>query len=640
MPYEYPKSKKTRESLIRYISPFLTGNTGLGDHRARLEKIDSLIERSYDSAPKEKCRDTYHEGRKEKETNEVDEENITIPVVGPQISTIAAQLAKIFLRNDPPLQMFSAPAASDIANQYNILYGQYSRKFKWRRNLLCAIRDVVTYNFCAAEISWRKRAVGVAGESISPTTGRQRITAAFEEGEQIKHLNPYNVIWDGSVPLEEVSYRGAYAGYFTQHTRISLIQFLRDEGIEIPSEAFKDIIGKSNEGSPLYYIPQINNVTANDKAPVSFDTLWEGKEREEPVSTGTDKFVLTTLYLRVVPVDFGITDTRAADIRILKLLVLGSDTFVSMEFQDNDHQLFPIVFGQGEESALGANSYTLAEELAPIQNTATKLYRAEIASSRRLLADRAVYDPILIDPKEVNNASPTAKIPLRKSMHGTASITQAYYSIPYEDRALGLRTQQANSLLGFASPISGTNSAMQGQFVRGNKSASEFNTIMSSAGDRLLQSAIFFDDQFFSPVRTILRSDTLQYQNNVKVFDRETGEFVEVDMNQLQANPLDFDIAAGLIPADQMASSEFLMTLLQTIGSREDLTQEFKTMDALCYIAETNGVKYLKRFLKTAEEKNQEMQTRLQQAQAMMQIQAQGQQAARNTADQQIPPGQ
>ncbi len=68
---------------------------------------------------------------------------------------------------------------------------------------------------------------------------------------------------------------------------------------------------------------------------------------------------------------------------------------------------------------------------------------------------------------------------------------------------------------------------MQGQFVRGNKTAGEFNTTMAMAGDRLLSSAIFIDDQFFSPLRTILLSDTLQYQADIQVFDKEAGQFIQ-----------------------------------------------------------------------------------------------------------------
>ena len=152
------------ETLLSYVSPFIRANSGLSDHRARLESIDRLIERSYQANKKSSCRDT--------KDVPPEEDNVTIPVVGPQLSTLAAQLSKIFLRTDPPIQMFSAPAAAEIANQYNILYSRYSRKFQWRRNLLLTIRDAVNYNFCAAEVRWRARAVRTITQQINTQTNR------------------------------------------------------------------------------------------------------------------------------------------------------------------------------------------------------------------------------------------------------------------------------------------------------------------------------------------------------------------------------------------------------------------------------------------------------------------------------------
>lgn len=616
----YTKAQKDR--VLSYITPFVTTNSGLSSHRSRLEKIDRLIERSYDSLPsKDNCRD-------KKIPMPAEEENITLPVVGPQLSTLAAQLTKIFLRTDPPVQMFAAPNASEIANQYNILYSRYSRKFQWRRNLLRCIRDAVNYNFCAAEVRWAARAVKTITSEVSTQTGQNKVTTSEEEGEQIKHINAYNVIWDGSVPLNEVSSRGAYAGYIEQHTRISLAQHFTDEGIKLSQADWKEITKYSETNTAFsYFLPKINEVEANESVEPSFDSIFDSKS-SEVLRTATDKYNLITLYLRVIPMDFDIISEYGADVSILKVKLVGDNFIVKMEILDNQHNLIPIIFGQMDETSIGLNSFTTAEELAPIQNTATKLYNAEIASTRRLISDRALYDPHLISSSDVNNPSPTAKIPVKSSMHGSFALTQAYYPIPYEDRAMGVRINFANTLLGFSSQITSANQTMQGQFVKGNKSAGEFNTTMQMAGDRLIQSAIFLDDQFFGPLRTILLRDTLQYQSNIRVYDKEAAQFIDVDMATLRSNELDFDVAAGLLPANEMASLEFFQVLVQSIMARPDLSSDFKMMEAICYVAEMNGVKYLRRFLKSAEQKQQEqqamMQQQLQMLQAKTQIESQG----------------
>lgn len=599
-------TEKQKELLLNYITPFVTSNSAISDHRARLEKIDSLIERSYSPKKADNCKDN-----KKEKTPPADEE-VTIPVVGPQISTQSAQLAKIFLRTDPPLQMFSAPAAAHIANQYNILYSKYSRSYQWRRNLLMCIQDAVAYNFCAAEISWISRAVKSITNAVNLDQGSQKVSTAFDSGERIKHLHPYNVIWDSSVDPNEVASRGAYAGYIERYTRIALAQFFDNEGITLSPEDWKELRKYENAASSIgYYTPKLNAVPTPDKVELSYDEIFDGKKSDSVKKTSTALYTMTTLYVRIVPMDFDIVSEAGASINIARVILIGDQFIADVKILDNAHNLFPVILGQTKETTLGLNSFTTPEELAPIQNTATKLYNAEIASSRRLISDRAIYDPQLISKEEVNNPSPTAKIPLRSSMHGAFNLTNAYYAIPYEDRALGVRISQANSLLGFSSQIAATNPTMQGQFVRGNKTAGEFNTTMSMAGDRILQSAIFLDDQFFAPLRTILMSDTLQYQNNVVVFDRQTGEFIKIDMSTLREAPLDFDIADGLLPANDLATPEFFQVLIQTFMSRQDLALDFKAIDALCFLAESNGVKYLSRFIRTPEEKVQYMQQQL-----------------------------
>lgn len=608
-------SDKQREKILAYVQPFITMNPGLGDHRSRLEHIDRLVERSYDTLAKKGCKDCN-------DRKEPDEENVTVPVVGPQIETITAQLAKIFLRTDPPVQMFASPSGSEIATQYNILYGQYSRKFQWRRNFLLCLHDAVKYNFCAAEVAWKSRAVRELKNQVSFSSGAMKSASAFEEGENIRYLHSYNIIWDGSVPVNEVSARGAYAGYIQKFTKIALYQFLRDEGIELTADEKKNLTTNIPADIAGYYTPEINSVPSNQKAPVSYDSLWEGRETKTSF-TSTELYNVYTLYIRLIPADFDIMSEDGAEVNILKLVLIGDSFIASAKLLDNAHNLFPIIFGQTSETTLGLNSFTVAEELEPIQNTATKLYRTEIASARRMIADRAIYDPNLISEKDVNNASPTAKMKLRQSLSQSVPIQAAYYAIPYEDRAMGVRISQANQLLSFASPIAGTNPAMEGQFIKGNKTAGEFNTIMASAGDRVLMAAIFFDDQFLGPLRTILLADTLQYQNNIRVYNRDAGDFVDIDMAQLRDQPIDFEIAAGLIPADQMASLDFLQVIMQTLMSRPDLNMEFKSIEALCYLAETKGVKYLTRFLRSQEEKQQMQQQQMAQMAQQMQMQEQ-----------------
>ena len=63
---------------------------------------------------------------------------------------------------------------------------------------------------------------------------------------------------------------------------------------------------------------------------------------------------------------------------------------VYAECKSNAHDYLPITLGQPFESNLKYQQKALPEELATLQDLASKLWSMEIASSRRIVANREV----------------------------------------------------------------------------------------------------------------------------------------------------------------------------------------------------------------------------------------------------------
>lgn len=606
-------SPEQKKKILDYIEPFIRVTPSLSDHRARCEKIDKLIEHSVNSNSQDDCKD---------EEKIPEEENITVPIIGPQLSTLSAELVKLFLSEDPPLQMVSAPKSEIISNQYNLLFSKYSRQFQWRRNLMLCIRDVVNYNICAAEVYWKRR-LGKSFTQGLNNAGQKATTEAFEFGEAIEHLNIYNVSWDASVPANMVPYEAAYAGYFKKFTRVALVQYLRNMGIDVSKALFDEI--KKGEGEALsdYYIPKINPVSTPDTVPANDpDSMFDNSSKEKAPLTSTVEHVCKIFYFRIIPADFGLVSTAddVTEVAIYRVIIVNKGTLVDFRRMSFQHNMIPMTFGQIDETAIGLNTLTIAEELSPLQNTAEKLYKGDIASIRRMVADRGIYDPKYVEEDHINSPSPTAKIPIKKTYSGSIKLSDVYFPIPYEDRSIGSRIQIANGLMGFAAEITSANQIMRGGFVKGNKTAQEFQATMQSAGNRILAFAIFFDDQFLGPVRTIARSDLLQNQSNISIYDKATGEFVPIDVSQLQESQVDFDIAAGLLPAEALNSVDFLQTIFQVVMSNPQFNMEYDVMSMLSYIASIKGLRYLNRFARTEEEKKKIQDMQLQQLAAQQGI--------------------
>jgi hypothetical protein len=615
-------SEESKKKLKMYANTFILPQGFLGNQRARYEKIDRLIVRSVNPFHKDSCVDERIDSSLTADGKKIpDGENVSIPVVAPQLTTLISELAKIFLAEDPPLQMVTVPGLDEIANKYNLLYSKYAREFQWRRNLLLCFQDAVRYNVCAAEVGWINKKGRKPSAEIDSKTGFAKAQATITSGEQIKHLDIYNTYWDSSVIPSEVCTNGAYIGYVKAYTSINLAKFLSEESIILAKEEISNIFKRAGEISTTtnlirYYEPDINNV-GSPKEVMTHDALFDGTDKV--IKTSTVQHEVNIIYVRILPVEFDIVDgLDSLTPQIYKLIIINNAHLVKVEQQTNIHDCFPIILGQLREDALKLNALTFSEEMEPIQNTATKLYQADLASSRRLIADRLVYNPRKINQSDIESTSPVTRI---KTKNHTGTLSDVIQQLPYSDPTLGLRISQANQLLPVAGQITGANQAMNGQFVKGNKTESEYQNVVGNAVSKIQLNAVFLDDQFFSPLRKILKSDTLQYQSNITVYDKNSGQQVAIDPTELRNNELEFDIAAGLLPAEQLLSTEFFQVLLQSVASNPQLAMEFKTMEAICYMASIKGVRYFKRFIKTDEEKLKEQEQRIAEQKAIAQAQ-------------------
>jgi hypothetical protein len=229
------------------------------------------------------------------------------------------------------------------------------------------------------------------------------------------------------------------------------------------------------------------------------------------------------------------------------------------------------------------------------------LITSEIKSLRRMLTDRAIYNPHLINKRDVNSPNPTAKIPLRTSAYGQ-SLQDAYYPIPYEDRALGSRVSQASNILSFGNDISGLNQVAAGQFVKGNKTNDQFSESMAASGQRLMALAMNLEDSFFLPLKEITRSNILQYQSPDKILSQILKQQVTISPEQLKSLIPSFKVSDGLLPPDRIANSELIITAIQTIGSSPELANTYDVAGMTVHLLQVKGLRDLDKFKFTPEQ--------------------------------------
>ena len=561
--------------------------------RANMENIDRAYQRELDITK---------EHNRAKLANRYGDptrfQNITVPIILPQVEAAVTYQASVFLTGQPLFGVVSNPQSIDAAVQMETLIDSQATRGGWVGQLIMALRDGFKYNLFAVECKWDQIAVATLDTDPVFSTKEARPKETIWEGNMLRRLDLYNSIFDKRCPISEMHTKGDFAGYTEIMTRTQLKSFIN----KLPNvlkdnvkTAFESGLGgsaTSTNATESYYIPVINPTSIADpntalKGGTNWLT-WVGMATDEIKIQYKDIYEVSTIYARVIPSDFSMTVPSKNTPQIWKLVVVNGQVLIYAERQTNAHNWLPIIFGQPFEDGLNLQTKSLADNVRPIQEITSAIWNSAVASRRRAISDRGIYDPSRIDSRHINSDNPSAKIPVRPAAYGK-NVAEAYYAIPYRDDQIGIIGQETQQLVAMADLISGQNRARQGQFVKGNKTQHEFDTVMNNANGRDQLVALSLESQFFMPLKEIIKINILQYQGATTLYNKETQTPVQIDPLMLRRAILEFKVSDGLIPSDKLISSDATKTALQVIGSSPQIAEEYNLGPLFSYFIKTQG---------------------------------------------------
>lgn len=500
--------KQAQEGILKYISACVNLQQSQYNIRERLRSIDLAYMREQDtSITHSKAKQANGTGDKTKF------QNITVPVVLPQVEAAVTYQSSVFLTGSPIFGITSAPNFIDEALQMETLIEDQSIRGGWVQQFMMFFRDGFKYNLSAIEVSWEADITAALETDVGFSTTQAKPKEVVWEGNKVKRLDLYNTIWDTRVKPTEVHIKGEFAGYIEMMSRVELKTYLAklpDKLVDNVKQAFES---GSGMGTSTYYIPDLNSdsIIANQSKGGVFNWLaWAELSAVNRKIAYKDSYEVITLYGKILPSDFGLRVPAANTPQIWKFVVVNGQVIVYAERQTNAHGYLPILFGQPLEDGLGYQTKSLAQNALPFQDITSAMWNSIIAARRRAVSDRMVYDPSRIDPAAINSDSPVAKIPTRPAAYGTP-VGDAFAPIPFRDDQSSVLMQETEQVLRMADKVSGQNPVRQGQFVKGNKTQSEFGTVMGNANGRDQQIAMLYEAQVFTPLKEIIKLNILQY---------------------------------------------------------------------------------------------------------------------------------
>lgn len=527
-------------------------------------------------------------------------QNITVPVIKPQVNSAVAYQSGVFLTDYPIFGVVSGPQYIDAAKQFQAVLEENSIRGGWARQFMLFFYDGFKYNLSAVEVTWDKIVTAAIDSDPSFKGGAEgKPKEIIWAGNCVKRWNPYNMYFDTRCEPYEIPVHGEFAGHTEIMSRVALKGFINSLETKLIAN-----IKAAFESPSLLNMGQGSNQGASYHLPIlNYDSLLSAEDIQTTdwsaylgltTNNRNDRlnykglYEVSTEYVRIIPADYSLEVPAKNTPQVWKLIIVNHSVLIYAERQTNAHEKIPVFFGCPSEDGLGYQSKSLATDAKPFQEAATALMNATIAGRRRAVTDRVIYDPSRVSEAHMNSSNPAAKIPVRPAAYGKP-VGESVYQFPYRDDQAGLNMQEIQMIVQLGNVLNGQNSARQGQFVKGNKTDGQWESTMSNATSKDQLTALLLEAQVFTPIKEVLKINTMQYQGKASVYSPSQAENIDIDPIVLRNAILNFKLTDGLLPKEKIISSETLKSSLQIIGSSQALAQGYNIAQLFSYLMKTEN---------------------------------------------------
>lgn len=533
-------------------------------------------------------------------------QNITVPVILPQVESATAYQASVFLSGYPIFESVAHPQFEEEALQLNTIIEDQSVRGGWVQQLQMFLRDGFKYNISAIEVDWKDIVTAALETDLSYSTTQAKPKSVIWSGNKLKRLDMYNVILDTRCEPTHIPTEGEFAGYTELYSRTALktlINSLPTKIIENITAAFESGIGGPGNTAPeTYYQPMLNpDSLLNRNIRASNDWMaWASLANPNPTINYKNLYEVTTLYGRIIPSDFGLKVPAANTPQVWKFILINHQVIIYAERQTNAHNLIPILFGVPYEDGLKYQTKSLASNAMPFQQAASSLLNQSFAASRRAIFDRGIYDPSRVREADINNPNPASKIPVRPAAYGKPT-GDAYTQLPFRDDQSQGVFEKMGQLQGMTDEVTGRNRAQRGLFTKGNRTREEYVDVQQNAGGRDMMVSALLEAQVFTPMKEIIKINILQYQGGTSLYSATQQQQVDIDPVALRTAVLNFKMADGLNPVSKQIDGDTLQVAMQTLGSAPTIGAGYNIAPMFSYLMKTQGAD-LKAFEKSSEQ--------------------------------------
>lgn len=549
--------------------------------------------------------------------------DIQVPIIMPQIESAVAYQTGVYLSSFPIFGVIAGPKDQDVATQFETVLSNHSTQYGWARELIKVFRNGFKYNYGPTFVHWKKTMVSAITTDTNPmTAGRAKITPDSYGGNCIESLDPYNCFMDMSTDPAKYHEEGEAFGWNKIMNRMQLKRYVntldpqRTTRLKEAFESGWQGIPGSGVSALDYYIPTINPFL-NARAARFTGTNWLQWVGIAAAGAGSslnngkapidykNYYLVTHFICRALPSDFGKVGNSPT---VYYGIIVNWKEVIYVEELISANDTLPVFIMQPNEDGLGYQTQSMLDTALPFQDMSSALWNISLESKRRLVFDRLIYNERFIKKEDIDPASAVARIPLRNaSQFKGEDIGKAVYQIPYREDNSSSNLQMSEMISQMADVAAGQNKVDRGQFQKGNKTKTEFETTMGNSSARQQLTSMSIEHQYMTPVKETIKGNMLLFQEPGAYINRQTQDQVQVDPTQLRSTMMEFKLTDGLLPAEKMLNSDLMTVFMQTAQAMPVLMTQYDVIGMFLYWLKLRGATWINDFKNNPQQQQQFM---------------------------------
>lgn len=481
-------------------------------------------------------------------------------------------------------------------------------------------RDAFAYGFGVSAPYWKihkgnktvKKETGFFSDMKNRFVGNgfekdtERNVVLFE-GNALQNIDPYLSLPDPNFSIHEIQ-DGEFFGWVEKTNLMDLLS--REEAN--PEEWFnvRYLKGVKRKGTSIYGMDNSGRGDKTVKNSVSYNTSGQ---RGSAVRTGnkTTPVDIIHMVMKIIPSELGLGKGEYPEKWLFSLA--SDDIIVRAKPINLDHNNYPIAVAAPDFDGYSSTPVSRMEMLYGLQGTLDWLFNAHIANVRKAVNDRLIYDPYLVNSKDLSKPKPGGLIRMRRPAWGKG-VKDAVQQLAITDIT---REHIADSsfIVNWMQKIGGADEqTLMGATRQGGPerlTKGEFQGTQRAAMNRMERLAMIISWQSMKDIGLMFATHAQQMMTQEE-FVKVSGRWQQVllreygmgkvtkNRGRIKVSPFDilvnYDVVVkdGSIPGGNF--SEVWIRLFETVMKFPELAQEFDSFRIFSHIARNSGAKNVEEF--------------------------------------------